>query len=570
MELRGTATHASSASTKILRFQGNATTIKAVSTVQLKGQGQGKHVSSLHAHPRVEGGGLVHAHNLNNQAAQRAGLATTSSVGADVAQVSAAQGKPAPGELLSKFAGLNSVDNFNANGFILEPPDQGLCVGNLLGQKVVAEVINDVVAFYTPTGKIVAGPANLNVLFAEPATEGMSDPRCVFDPSTQTFFFTVLAIAPTANALPTHDDLLVLHASGTANVYRADTTFATDTAGQCPCFGDQPKVGLDKYNVYISTDEFGGPGQSLETGAAVIAFSKAQLVLGQPTVDAATFLNLSIGGIGVVGLQPAISDGTATQEFLLNAFPYADEAQLHPNSLSRSLGLWAISNPQVVSQGGVPSLVEMTITSEVYGFPVPALSTNKLSLATFTNDSRMQQVQYINGHLVAALDSAIAVGGDPITRDGAAWFEMKPHLTHDNDLDGVDFIKQGYVAVAGEYLLYPAIIQANTGATGISFSVTSPTINPSTGYVTLAPNSGNFSKLHITANGSGPDIGFTCALGSPQQCRWGDYGWAALDPNGVDMWMATEDTVNHVATQPNTNPAAQTNWGTEVWEVNGD
>jgi hypothetical protein len=91
----------------------------------------------------------------------------------------------------------------------------------------------------------------------------MSDPRCVFDTPTQTFFFTVLAYAPTTSGLPTHDDVLVLRSNGAAFVYRADTTFAGDTAGRCPCFGDQPKVGIDQYNVYVSTDEFGGPAQSL-------------------------------------------------------------------------------------------------------------------------------------------------------------------------------------------------------------------------------------------------------------------------------------------------------------------
>src|ERR1700676_2388218 len=48
------------------------------------------------------------------------------------------------GGVLHNFNGLNSVDSFNVNGFVLEPPDQGLCVGYLAGRKVVSDAINDV------------------------------------------------------------------------------------------------------------------------------------------------------------------------------------------------------------------------------------------------------------------------------------------------------------------------------------------------------------------------------------------------------------------------------------------
>jgi hypothetical protein len=111
------------------------------------------------------------------------------------------------------------------------------------------------------------------------------------------------------------------------------------------------------------------------------------------------------------------------------------------------------------------------------------------------------------------------------------------------------------------------------GTTGIAFSITSPTLNPSTGYVVRKSGSANFGNAHITSFGSGPDIGFTCfppLQGTFQQCRWGDYSWSALDPNGKDLWMAAEKTVKQVATQLVPPPPIQSNWGTQVWEVMGD
>jgi hypothetical protein len=254
----------------------------------------------------------------------------------------------------------------------------------------------------------------------------------------------------------------------------------------------------------------------------------------------------------------------------LNSFPYADAAQLIPNTIEKLLGLWALTNTGAVTTGGMPVLSAEIVHSEVYGAPTPALTTNGLSLATFSNDSRMQQVQFINGHLLGALDSAVSIAKDPVTRDGAAWFEIQPSVDSAGHIAGGTFAAQGYVAVKGDYLVYPAITQSSHGTTGIAFSITSPTLNPSTGYVVSTSGSGiSFGNAHITANGSGPDIGFSCPTGFPQECRWGDYSWSTLDPNGKDLWMAGELTVPQVATQPGTTPPAQTNWGTEVWDVAG-
>lgn len=472
-------------------------------------------------------------------------------------------------KLLHNFSGLNSVDNFNANGFILEPPDQGLCVGFLLGTKVESEIINDVVAFYRPNGTLFSGKENLNVFFSEPADLNISDPRCYYDVTTGTWFFTVVVY--TNSLLPNHTDLLVLHPNLKTAVYQFDTVLANDTAGQCPCFGDQPKLGIDKNNVYITVDQFGAPDLSLETGDTLFAISKSQLLASAPTVNFAEFNNLSLNGIGVTALQPAITNSSSNVEFLLNSFPYADEAQLIPIPAEQILGLWALSDTEAVSHGGVPVLSSTIVTSETYGAPVPALTTNGLSLATFSNDSRMQQVQFINGHLLGALDSAVSVANDSTTRDGAAWFEIRPGVDQQGLITGGNFIAQGYVAVKGEYLVYPAITQTYLGTTGIGFSITSPTLNPSTGYVVSTSLLGvHFGNAHITATGSGPDIGFTCMPpfeGTFQQCRWGDYSWSALDPDGVDLWMAGELTVPQVATQTDVPPPNQTNWGTQVWEV---
>jgi hypothetical protein len=471
--------------------------------------------------------------------------------------------------VLQNFAGLNSVDSFDTNGFVLEPPDQGLCVGTFQGQKVVWELINNSVAIYSPAGALLAGPVSVNNFFGEPAATFMRDPRCYFDATTTTWFFTDLIVdfnSTGTSVTASHIDLLAVSTTGVAHEVAVDVTEAGNTAGQCPCLGNQPKLGIDPFNIYISVDQFDGKTLTFETGATLVAVSKSQLISGAATVNMVAFVNLSLLGIGITGLQPAITNSSTQDEFLLNAFEYQDAAQKVPLSTSHTLGLWALSHPQNVTAGSTPELNAVTISSERYSFPVQALADNGFALAAFSNDDRMQQVQFINGHLLAALDSAVLVKGDPVTRDGVAWFEIEPTLADATDIGGGKFVKQGYVATAGKYLIYPAIEQSTDGSTAIGFSFTNATINPADGFVISGPGSISFGHIHTTFSSPAPDNGFTCQTGTPQECRWGDYSWTALDPDGKDFWFADEDTLNAVATDA---AGAKTNWGTEIWEAQG-
>ena len=193
---------------------------------------------------------------------------------------------------------------------------------------------------------------------------------------------------------------------------------------------------------------------------------------------------------------------------------------------------------------------ETLITSEIYGYPVPALTTNGLSLATFSNDSRMQQVQFINGQLWGSLEPAVAVDNNPVTRDGAAWFEINPIVGSNGKVQGAQFTDQGYVAVKGEYLVYPAITTTFAGTTGISFSITNTTLNPSTGYVVRKSGSADFGNIHLTSKDQVPtSVSPAChRFRAPFNSAAG-----ATTPGrrsiGDDLWMAAEKTVPQVATQ---------------------
>jgi hypothetical protein len=455
--------------------------------------------------------------------------------------------------VVQAFNGLSDVDSANANGVHVTPPAQGLCVGTFQGQKVVWELNNQVSAIYSPSGTLLAGPVSLDQLFGEAPSQSTGEPRCVYDPATQTFFFTEGA-RNGSGAGPTHTDVLAVSATGIAHEIAIDTSL-----GSLTCIGDQPKVGFDNNALIVSTDEFCGPSQTTYMGAFVVAISRAQLVTGAATVNSAAFGPLSLAGIPVTGLDPAINTGTGTS-YLVSSFPY--NAAGNNNALSKSLGFWTVTGDAALATGGTPTLTGKVIGSERYAFPVPALSTgdgttpagqpssviNEPSLSP--DDSRLSGPVNVThdddgvAQLWTALDSAVLVTGSPAAVDGAAWFKI--------DTGTHRVVRQGYVSATGANLLYPAVLAPPAGPPAMVFSITSPTLNPSAAYTTLRSG-----KVTVVGAGAGPhwsDVTFN-------EPRWGDYSWAAIDPGTNGIWLATEYV------PPTTPQTAIDNWGTYIFQL---
>lgn len=469
--------------------------------------------------------------------------------------------------LLHNFKGLSAMDNANVAGILVHPPDQGLCVGHdasIAGNpEVVFEMINLVIAEYNVNGVVQksallpSGKENINNFFNEPnlpffGGELVSDPRCIYDQPTDTFFLTALAACSPAvgctTALESHIDLIVYNAtSGAAKEYKIDDTFPAHPG--CPCLGDQEKIGVDNNAIYESVDEFQNwaAGGTIENGADVFIISKSQLV-SQVTANFTAFTDLAIGGIVVTSLQPAISTSATNTEFLANSFPFLDPAQTQPNPMANTLGFWKVTGDSNVTTGNFNAVVMSAkiVSSESYSFPVAAVSTGsgarRSSAFLNPDDSRLQTCQFVSGDTWCALSTAINIKNDPVTRDGVAWFELSTSGS---------IAAQGYVAKAGSYLIYPAIVHSASGSTGIVFTLTSGSINPSAAYV-FAGSGTAFGGVKIAALGASPS--------TDGASRWGDYSFATLDPNGTDLWMATEYVPSGFQ-----NPI--TNFGTRVFDL---
>jgi hypothetical protein len=471
------------------------------------------------------------------------------------------------GHLLRSFNGISDADQAAANGgalFEVTPPDQGLCVGkdpSLSGNPtVVFESVNDALAEYSTSGKLLRSIVSQAGFLGDP--NAFSDPRCFYDAQTKTFFFTIISSATFGAVNDTFNDVGVLNAAHGFTLYQFDTSLGGT------CFGDQPHVGYDSNNLYMATDQFCNTGY---LGALLIAVSKSQLVNEVASPNAVAFGPVSLGGIPILTLQPAISAGIGT-EYLLNSFPFDQFG--NSNSVDKNLGLWQVHGGQNVTKGGTVTLTGKIITSETYAFPIPAASTGTgvtsivplggLNIPVLSeqflnpDDDRMQQVQVVNDNgrleMWASLSTAINIKGDPSARDGVAWFKI--------DVKGQRVAHQGYVAAAGRYLLYPAILHTIEGSTTLVFTITSTTLNPSSAYAVIKSGAKSFGGITIAALGAGPHLSFASPLfGST---RWGDYSAAALDPSGRNIWQATE----YIPPAANQDPLD--NWGTNIFEVAGD
>ncbi len=511
---------------------------------------------------------------LENPQVPRALTTTRSPNGPNPAAVATGAGAPTVaagpaargrGSVVNAFDGLNDLTNDQLFGADT-PPDQGLCVGpdhTIKGvPDAVWEVVNEVGQETTTNGTILTAPLNLPTLFQDP--NAFSDPRCLFDPSTKSFYFTIISFpssGPNALEENTVNDVLVINSHGAA-------TYQFDSSLSGQCLGDQPKTGFDNNALVISTDEYCGPNQ-VEEGAIVQVISKSQLVNEATTVNFAISGLLSLAGNPIVGLDPAINTGTSTA-YLVNSVPFLPDGMNNP--VGNTLGLWTLGNTaSVTSENGTPTLTSKVLRSEPYAFPVPAPSTGSGAVVnTITSgsnsfpitseaalnpdDSRLSAPVNVSPgpagsvNLWTSLDAAVIPSTGTATRDGAAWFEI-------NTRAGA-VVNQGFVAASGNAsLLYPAVQPTSGNKMAMVFTITSPTVNPSAAFTVLGK-----PAITIVGAGSGPHTSFADAppFNSP---RWGDYSWATTDPETGNVFMATE----YIPPTAEYDPFD--NWGTFIFDI---
>ncbi|MGH2515240.1 MAG: hypothetical protein ACRDHP_06255, partial [Ktedonobacterales bacterium] len=514
----------------------------------IAGQSNGAGANSLTDQTAPE-----HEHDFNMQAKAPATVPT-------------APANPTPSSTASNnsgldgFAGLNHVDSrsaSNGNQYSLEPPDQGLCVGN----GYVVEAVNDVMAVYSASGShaIASGPTALNAFFGlpymldrtkNPPVPGpfLSDPKCVYDAAGGHFVLTVLQELNAQNRAYT---LIAVSQTNDPNgkwdLYSIDATDdgqnGTPSHAGCPCFGDQPLIGFNANGFYISTNEFGAGFN----GAQLYAMSLSGLESGAlPKVvhlDLGALPTHDAGGIWY-SVQPAVAPPGAPsgQGQDKNTEFFMSSLQFGPAPLDNRIAVWSLNNTQALVSGN-PQAVKISntvISSETYGSAPDGSMTatqkpGPTPLGTAVgapenllnaNDDRMNQVVYANGMLYSGVNTYLQGG-----RIGIAYFIVSPSIQ--GHTVSASMANQGYVSLANDNVMFPSIAVNNAGQGIISFSFSGPDYYPSTGYATIDATNGA-GAIHTSSSGVAPADGFTGypAYGGNGVERWGDYSAAVVAEDG--------------------------------------
>jgi hypothetical protein len=317
----------------------------------------------------------------------------------------------------TSFEGLSMFDQRfanNGNQFSVEPPDQGLCVGN----GFVLESTNDVLRVFGTDGTPKTGVVDLNTFYGYAPqfdrTTGLqgpfvTDPSCIFDQATQRFYHVVLTLEvnpATGDFLgPNHLDLAVSRTAdptGDWAIYRLpvqdDGTDGTPDHGCAPgpgselstnpnaCIGDFPHIGADANGVFLTSNEYDFFGPDFQ-GAQVYALSKRALARADATV-AVTQFDTSAGSGNELGDEPGFTVWPATSpgtnqfatgnggtEFFLSSNA-AEEAKGEEAGASNELGVWALTNTRSLD-AATPDVTLRNGTERVRRYTVPPTADQK-------------------------------------------------------------------------------------------------------------------------------------------------------------------------------------------------
>jgi hypothetical protein len=289
---------------------------------------------------------------------------------------------------LQGFDGINSFQSNQVNGYDLEPPDEGLAVGN----GYVVNVINDAIRVYDKSGTPLTDVVALNSFLGLSPVPVVTDPSAYFDQPTQRWFVDALTLEadPATGNLkgPNHLDIAVSQTAdptGGWTVYRLpvqdDGTQGTPNHGDAnysgPFIGDFPHIGADRNGIYITTNEYQLFGPDFR-GAQVYAFPKAALEAGAKTVSVVQFdtgADPAGNADGLAGftLIPASSpDATYAgsqggTEYLLSS---TNVYQSMSGTTGNLLEVWSLTNTNSLG-GAHPNMALQSSAIPVNGFSLP-------------------------------------------------------------------------------------------------------------------------------------------------------------------------------------------------------
>ena len=473
--------------------------------------------------------------------------------------------------------GVNAFDSGSANGGLdVEPPDQGLCVGN----GYVIDAVNLVLKVYSTSFKPLSSDVALANLVGFPIDQQfgvakvgggyiLSDPRCLYDTGTGHFFLSFLylggpGVFSKGGPFPLRDYAYeFVLASQTGSPFKGWNVYALDVTNNpyhsvknplrskvpvCPCFGDQPLLGADANALMISTNAFpiftGG-----FFGAQVYLFDKLAMAAGSRSVNVVHFdigqeINppdgscfTSQGLYCFYSVNPATSPTSDSYDTSNGGTAWAMSSLDFTGAGDTRIAVWSFSDTSSLRSGSPKITLSLHLgeSLEFYqnpGYLVPQKSGPiPLGNVLFSNLGVGS-----SGCVKACQVGGLASNGDGmwdtvVYAQGALWGAINSLVNEGTHFNAnfhmgaaywvvnaagahVSLANQGYVAAMNQELLFPSIGVGPWGQGVMAFTLTGKSYYPSTAYTYVSRNS---------RDDSGHGVIYVAALGRSPQDGFTEY-----------------------------------------------
>ena len=375
-------------------------------------------------------------------------------------------------------------------------------------------------------------------------SDAVSDPRIIYDSSSQRWFATMVdfdANAPSDPTLEANDFLFAVSAtSDPTGVWRGFLFQADPDTG---AFADFPTIGVDANAVYISGDMY--HGETNPIGPSLVSIPKADLLLATPTIANRKWFGVMDYDVRGQVLEPAICfDGSAVGKIL------ATSDIGNSSDPQSNLVAFAVQN------GGSPAAT-LTTSTIVPTLPWTVPDNVNLGVPQFGpiqpdgtdtlqgNDARFAAKIYAVGGVIYAVHNTEFNGHVAIR-----WYRIRA-------ADNVR-LEQGTIADPNLDLIFPSIAANSFGVVVIgyngcglstpisSFAIAGQTKNGVTTFgspTLLKAGAASYHDLY-------EQIGFAATS------RWGDYSATSVDPADPNRFWTSQMF-----------PSDSETWATQITEL---
>ena len=404
------------------------------------------------------------------------------------------------------------------------PPD---CDGTI-GPNEFVEFINDQFAVYDKTTGSNTYRIDAGTFWSQAGISpaAYSDPRIIYDPSSQRWFATMVDLNPNAADPTTQNNNFLLAVSVSSDPAGNWQAVRFRASPSSVAFADFPTLGVDANAVYISGDFFHGETNPL--GAGLVSIPKADLLLPTPVITNRTWFGIADYSVRGQVYQPVMClDGTSSGNVVAVGNIGMDIIQYS------NLFCFAVQNA-----GGPGATLTAPVNLTVPPYQVPYNADFDAPLFTPTQSDGTSALEgndaRISARVFAVAGVIYAVHNTELNnRMAIRWYRISATTRA--------LLEVGTLADNTQDLFFPAIAANASGTVVIGYNACGPGTNNLTVscYAVAGQTSGGVTtfgtplllQAGVNDYHGDDETLLDPFLGLPPYSRWGDYNSIANDPS---------------------------------------